>query len=166
MSLCRRWSSQNSHRGEGAPLLREGPCELVGVEVPAAVFEKENRRGWRKGKGSSERMKSGGGEGQSHRVLGLWVRGGGAHRSVSKLRELHCCGRVPMNLLLLKFLRHYSKKKTDEGTKGKESKERMKCRGGEGKIIRCMGLWLGKTRLSSQQCQRGEGAPLRREGPC
>ena len=28
-------SSQISQLGEGAPLLREGPCQLVGVEPPA-----------------------------------------------------------------------------------------------------------------------------------
>jgi hypothetical protein len=66
----RRWSSQICQQTQRAPLLREGPYELVVVEVPAALF----------------------------------------------------------------------KKKPDEETKGKESKERMKCRGGEGKIIRCMGL--------------------------
>jgi hypothetical protein len=32
------------HRGEGAPLLREGSIEVVVVEVPAEVFEKEERR--------------------------------------------------------------------------------------------------------------------------
>ena len=41
----RRRSSQQCQRGEGAPLRRERPFELVVEEAPAAVFEKESSRG-------------------------------------------------------------------------------------------------------------------------